>query len=327
MHDIAMEDRHALLRHHGDFALAYSVATQPELSRFGDSRGFIAYRMVGGTALVLADPLAPPADQDRLLDAFIAEKRDVCFWQASRGLAERLATRGFLVNDMGRETIVDMSTFDFAGPHRRSYRTAFNRLAARGASVREASATAFDPQALARISAGWRGTRTTKRRELQFLVRPVTLADEPGVRKFFAVDKHGNPEGLAFFDPVYADGQVIGYLSATRRWLPSADPLTAYAMVRTAIERFKAEGVPSLYLGLSPFDIGADRDFTNNWLARRVFRLAFTNGAINRLIYPFQTLAAHKASFGGTARPTYYAFNTLPSLPRILKLIRACRIV
>ncbi len=327
MHDIAIADRHALLRHHGDFALAYSVATQPELSRFGDSQGFIAYRMVGGTALALADPLAPPADMDRLLDAFIAEKRDVCFWQASRSLAGRLAKRGFLVNDMGRETIVDLTAFDFAGPHRRSYRTAFNRLAARGASVGEYPVSAFDPRAIERVSTGWRGTRTTGRRELQFLVRPVVLADEPGVRKFFAVDRDGNPEGLAFFDPVHADGRIAGYLSATRRWLPSADPLTAYAMVRTAIEQFKAEGVSSLYLGLSPFDIGPDRDFTNNWLARRVFRLAFTNGAINRLIYPFQTLAAHKASFGGIARPTYFAFNTLPSLPRILKLIRACRII
>lgn len=327
MHDIAIEDRQALMRQYGDFVLAYSVATQPGLSRFGDRDGFIAYRMVGGTALALADPLAPPELQDSLLDAFIAEKRDVCFWQASRRLAERLAKRGFFVNDMGRETILDLTSFDFSGPARRSYRTAFNRLASRGGSVREASVAEFDSAAVARVSAGWRGTRTTKRRELEFLVRPVTLADEPGVRKFFALDREGNPEGLAFFDPVHEGGRIIGYLSATRRWLPSADPLTAYALVRAAVEQFKAEGVPALYLGLSPFDIDADRDFTKNWLARRTFRFAFTNGVINKFIYPFQTLAAHKASFGGTARPTYYAFNTLPSLPRILKLVRACRVI
>ena len=76
-----------------------------------------------------------------------------------------------------------------------------------------------------------------------------------------------------------------------------------------------------------PFHRIEDDEFTKDWLTRRVFRLVYTNRLANRLIYPAQTLARHKESYGGTTYQTYCAQNTPPSLPRLLKLLRACRIV
>jgi hypothetical protein len=35
----------------------------------------------------------------------------------------------------------------------------------------------------------------------------------------------------------------------------------------------------------------------------------------------------HKRQFRGVPVQTYYAFNTLPSLPRIIKVLRACRLI
>ena len=38
---------------------AYATTLQPDLERFGDEHGFLAYKTVGKTALVLSDPIAP----------------------------------------------------------------------------------------------------------------------------------------------------------------------------------------------------------------------------------------------------------------------------
>lgn len=324
--DVSEFDRQKLLRRHGRFALAYSVAHQPDLEHFGDADGFLSYRMVGRTAFVLADPLAPLDRHGALIDAFVAEKGDVTFWQVSHETAALLAERGFAVNALGIESIVDLNSFDFSGPRRRSFRTAASRLERTGHRVVEKSLKDFDAARIRWISEAWRRTRTTRRHEMRFLVRPVVLEDEPGVRKFFVVDADGNPVAFAFFDPLYEGGRLIGFLSATRRWLPDGDPLSAYFMVRRAVERFQEEGVERLYLGLMPFHKIEDDEFTRDWLTRRVFRLIYTNWLANRLIYPSQSLARHKESYGGATRQTYCAQNTPPSLPRLLKLLRACRI-
>ena len=324
---ISDADRQRLLRQHGAFALAYSVAHQADLQHFGDANGFLSYCMVGRTAFVLADPLAPRERQGALIDAFVAEKEDVTFWQVSHETAALLAVRGFAVNALGLESIVDLKSFDFSGPRRRSFRTAESRLVSTGHCVVERPVSDFDPARLRSISEGWRRTRTTRRQEMRFLVRPAVLADEPAVRKFFMLDSAGDPSAFAFFDPVWEDGRLHGYLSATRRWLPGADPLSAYFIVRRAVERFREERMERLYLGLMPFHRIEDDEFTRDWLTRRVFRLVYTNWLANRLIYPSQTLAQHKEIYGGATRQTYCAQNTPPSLPRLLKLLRACRIV
>lgn len=327
MHEITASARRALLEAHGDFALAYSVAFQPGLQYFGDEDGILSYRMVGRTAFVLADPLAPAERRAGLIDAFIAEKHDVTFWQVSHGMAELLSERGFFVNELGLESSIDLSNYDFSGPERRNFRTAANRFSRSGHRVAEIPMAKLDPVLMEAISEGWRHTRTTKRRELRFLVRPVVLSDEPGVRKFILLDAQDKPVAFAFFDPLYRDGRPVGYLSATRRWLPEADGLSAYFLVRSAIERFQAERVERLYFGLMPFHRIQDKEFTKDWLTRRAFRFIYTNPIAQRLVYPAPKLARHKESYGGQARQTYCALNTPPSLPRLLKLLRACRIV
>src|ERR1700722_4453112 len=92
------------LREYGNFALAYSAAFQPGLDYFGDEEGFLAYKQVGSTAFVLADPIAPISECEDLIRSFMSQRSDVCFWQASRPVANILEKIGFRVNQMGIET-------------------------------------------------------------------------------------------------------------------------------------------------------------------------------------------------------------------------------
>jgi lysylphosphatidylglycerol synthetase-like protein (DUF2156 family) len=321
--------RRSLLRQYGDFALAYSVTFQTGLEHFGDESGFLSYKTVGGTALVLSNPVAPPDKRKALITRFVNEKGDVCFWQISRPVAEILADLGCWINEMGSESQIDLSNYTFAGPEpaKRNLRRAYSRTMEKGYTTRECSAASLLQRELEAVSAKWRRTRLVKNREMTFLVRPVVLEDEPDVRKFFTFDRDGQLIAFAFFDPVYDRGEVVGYLCSTRRRLPKADSLVGYAQMRYAIEVFQQEGKKYLFLGLSPIANIADKEFRCNWLVNRSFRFAYTSFLVNRYLYPIQKLTIHKGAFSGAAAQSYYAFNQHPSLPRLIKVLRACTLL
>ena len=327
MTDVPLDVRVSLLRQHGAFSQAYSATFQPGLQRFGDERGFLAYKMVGKTALALSDPLAPSEYRKDLLVRFIREKRDVCFWQVSRPIAEILASQGFFINEMGTETRLDLANYNFAGRKKRTLRLAFNRMMKLGYVTVERPAASLNAQELRAVSESWRQTRTFREVEVAFLNRPPVLGDEPDVRKFYTFDHDGKLLAFGFFDPVYEKGHVAGYLYSIKRRLPKADILAGYAILHRAIESFKEEGRRWLFLGLSPFAGIADKEFPRNWLIMHFFRFAYWNPLINRFVFPFQGHAQHKREFYGTAKQTYYAFNRRPSLPRVLKVLWACDLI
>ena len=325
MKTVPLDIRRSLLRQHGNFALAYSVTFQPGLEHFGDEAGFLSYRTVGSTALVLSNPVAATDKRTALINRFVEEKGDVCFWQISRPVAEILAGLGFSINEMGTESHINLANYNFAGPApaKRNLRRAYNRMLDCGYTTCECPVASLNLQELEAVSVKWRRTRLVKNRETMFLVRPVVLEDEPDVRKFFTFDRDGQLKAFAFFDPVYEGGEVVGYLCSTRRRLPEADSLVGYAQMRHAMESFQQEGKRYLFLGLSPLANIEDKEFTYNWLVRCSFRFVYANALFNRFLYPLQQLTKHKGAFAGTAAQSYYAFNRHPSLPRLIKVLSA----
>ena len=325
MKTVPLDIRRSLLRQHGNFALAYSVTFQPGLEHFGDEAGFLSYKTVGSTALVLSNPVAATDKRTALINRFVEEKGDVCFWQISRPVAEILAGLGFSINEMGTESHINLANYNFAGPApaKRNLRRAYNRMLDCGYTTCECPVASLNLQELEAVSVKWRRTRSVTNREIMFLVRPVVLEDEPDVRKFFTFDRDGQLKAFAFFDPVYEGGEVVGYLCSTRRRLPEADSLVGYAQMRHAMESFQQEGKRYLFLGLSPLANIEDKEFTYNWLVRRTFRFVYANALFNRFLYPLQQLTKHKGAFAGTAAQSYYAFNRHPSLPRLIKVLSA----
>jgi lysylphosphatidylglycerol synthetase-like protein (DUF2156 family) len=319
--------RASLLRRYGSFTQAYSVAFQPGLQYFGDARGVIAYRWVGRTAFVLADPLSAPEHSGDLIRRFVTKFNDTCFMQVSRPTAEILLSLGFMINEMGTEARIDLSTHTFSGRKFRTFRLAANRAEAKGYVTRECVAAEVDEADVDGVSARWRRTRTIKSREVRFLNRPIVFTDEPDVRKFYMFDRDGQLIALAFFDPVYEAGRVVGYLTAFRRHLPDTDPLINYAITSRAIETFRAEGRKWLFLGLSPLADIEDKEFNHNRIVRRGFRFVYKSSLFNRYVFPLQGIAAHKREYGAKSQQTYFAFNRLPALPRLIKALWVTRLI
>ena len=297
------------------------------MSHFGDHRGFIAYRLVGGTAMVLGDPVAPADYHADLVSAFVNEFQDVVFCQTSHSLAKLLASWKFKVNEFGLERRIDLTTFTTVGKANTEWRNATNRMAAQGVVIRECPFGSIDPGTIDELSAQWRRTRTFKNRELGFIARPLVTDYEPDVRRFFAFDSSGSLVAIALYDPVYENGHIVAYVAQTKRYLPDFDPRINLAILRRAIETFQKEGVAGLYLGLAPFAEVQDQEFEKDWLVKRAFIYVYRNKLFNRYVFALQNHAYHKRKYGGKAEQTYFALNTTPSLPRIIKLMRVCRML
>jgi lysylphosphatidylglycerol synthetase-like protein (DUF2156 family) len=221
---------------------------------------------------------------------------------------------------------LDLPTYHFNGQKRRNLRKAASKMAKLGYVTREGALSSVDLDELKEVSAAWRRTRTVRRREVSFLSRPLVLAEEPDVRRFFTFDAGGRLAAFGFFDPLYADGAVTGYSISTRQ-RPDVDFMVGLALKRCAIETFQREGLKSVYLGLSPVEHMYDSEFKNDWLMHRALRFAHDNWAFNRFIYSLQGHSAHKRQFDGIVERTHFVFNTTPSLPRLIKLLRACEII
>jgi lysylphosphatidylglycerol synthetase-like protein (DUF2156 family) len=316
---VSLERRFSFLRQHGNFTLAYSAAVQKGLEYFGNERGFIAYKMVGGTALVLADPVAAVENRAELIRDFMKAKRNVSFWQVSRTTAEILSSMGFMVNEMGTDIRLDLPNYK-----RKSLRHDFNRSIKDGYVTKESTVAEVGLEAVREVSERWRETRTFKDREVAFLNRPVVLEDEPDVRQFFTFDRDGKLVAFSFYDPIYEDGQVVGYSTSFKRRIPECDSKICNAILHFAIETFRAEGRKSLYLGLSPMADIEDKEFRANTLLSRAFSGAFASKLYNRYVYPLQGHASHKRDYKGTAAQTYCAFKTGFALAHLFKMTHAC---
>ncbi len=284
--------------------------------------------MIWGTAMVLADPIASHESARDLIAGFLRRFPDVAFWQVSRRIAEILAQLGFFINELGSETRLDLSSYDFGGQKKRNLRKAMARAAKAGYSTRECPIAAVDLSEVKAVSAAWRRTRPLRRRETAFLCRPIVFGEELDVRRFFTFDRDGKLMAFAFFDPVYENGEIVGYSISKTRGVPNAD-LLLHALKRHAIEAFQQEGKRWVFHGLSPFEGIRDKDFGahKNKHVRSAFRFAYASPLFNRHVYSLQGIARNKRQLGGVTEQTYCAFNRRPGLLRVLKLVRACNIV
>ncbi|MFT7631097.1 MAG: lysylphosphatidylglycerol synthetase-like protein (DUF2156 family) [Mariniblastus sp.] len=324
--EVSFAQRMELLSRYGDFSIAYSTAVQPLLKYVGDASGYLAYRKRWGMSFALGDIVASEANQDRLLDDFLKSHRRVSFCQISRPLAQRLADRGFLINEMGVDTTLDLAEYTLAGRQKEWLRYASNWIAKRNYRIVESSFDEIKPSQVEFVSEAWRVTRTVKRKEVRFLNRPIVLQEEADVRKFFLLSESGELQAFVFLDPIYHNGTIIGYVTVFKRRLPAAPQYAEQAIMKHVIETLKNEGVPQLKLGLSPLAEIEDSEFQHNRFTRWAFQRVFETRWINRKFYNVVGHAEYKKRFRGKSEKVYFASPAKFNTPRMLALIGLCGI-
>jgi lysylphosphatidylglycerol synthetase-like protein (DUF2156 family) len=321
------EERLELVREHGDFSLAFTTAVQKGMKYFGDSRGYIAYDDRLGYTFVLGDPVADTRDREHLIRQFIREHRRVAFCQISPATAQIVRDCKYYINEMGIESIVALPGYDFRGQEKKWLRTAEAWTSRRGYTAREESTENIGAAKINAVSLAWRATRTVKRKEVRFLNRPFVACDEPGTRRFFFFDPEQRMLAFVFFDPIYREGQLIGYVACSKRRHPDAPVYAEHAIMKHAIEVFQREGCQELRLGLSPLAAIEDREFRSSWFVHRAFRFAFASKFINRLFYNVQGHAEYKRRYRGREEKVYFATQSQCDPVQLAALIKVCKIV
>jgi phosphatidylglycerol lysyltransferase len=316
-----------LVREHGDFSLAYTTAVQSRLQYFGDERGYIAYDHRWGHTFVLGDPVAAPLDRQRLIEQFVAQHRRVAFCQISPATAQMVQQCGFSVNEMGVDSIVPLPGYDFRGQEKKWLRSAEAWTNRRGYTTREETTQRVGVKQIESVSLAWRATRRVKRKEVRFLNRPFVASDEPGTRRFFFFDADQRLLAFVFFDPLYRDGRLFGYVACSKRRHPDAPAYAEQAIMKHAIEVFQREGCQELRLGLSPLAWIEDREHRSSWFINKLFRYGFSSRVVNKIFYNVQGLAEYKRRYRGREEKVYFATESQFNPLQVAALIKVCKVV
>lgn len=310
------------LRQHGDFTLAYNTLVQEGLEHFVTDAGYIAYRCFKGHVFVLGDPVAPHDGLAGLLGDFIHRFPKPTFAQISATTAIELQRLGYYINEMGVDTVLDLPEYSFAGKSMERIRYASNWLQKHGYSIEEVDHSATSRLEAMAVSDRWRSGMNCRKAEMRFLNRPICYDNELDVRKFFLRDDAGKLLAFVYFDPLYRDGKILGYATAIKRRLPEAPIYTEQGIMRAAVEKFKAEGLQRVHLGLSPMAGIENKRFRCNPFLHFSFRYAFGSWWVNRFFYNLQGHAQYKRHFKGREVAYHYASPVLFNDLRIYNLLR-----
>jgi lysylphosphatidylglycerol synthetase-like protein (DUF2156 family) len=128
----------ALVERYGEDSISPFIL-RPDKSFHFAAEGVLAYRVIGGTAVVSGDPVAPPGRAPEVLASFLSLARTngwrVVLWGSSAAHLAAYRRMGLRFMRLGEEAFVDPSGFTLEGRRVRKLRQSVNRLARRGWQV------------------------------------------------------------------------------------------------------------------------------------------------------------------------------------------------
>jgi lysylphosphatidylglycerol synthetase-like protein (DUF2156 family) len=315
-----MARRVACLKQFGSHAMSFSTL-QPDMRYFDKPGiGYIAYARHWGMRFALADPVCHPQHREVMIDEFLATYPDAVFVQVSKSVIDHLHRRhGYYGTQFGSESRVDLSGWSLRGGKKQIIRTAINQARNQGLEIRESG---FDPETK-RISQAWIRTRRCKNNEIRFLIRPMLIDYREGTRYFYAYH-HGEAVGFVFFDPIYLNGKLVGYVPNISRSSANFKQGLWYALMAHAMEVFKAEGVTYIDLGLVPLMMADHVEPQESRLLRGVMSVIRER---MDFLYNFKGLEFAKSRFQGTVEKTYCGHRSALPAFAMTAMFRLTRIL
>jgi lysyl-tRNA synthetase class 2 len=220
-----------------------------------DERAFVAYKVVGGVAIVSGDPIGPPERFQALVGSFLqfARTRDwrVAILGASESALDAYRAHGLHALYHGDEAVVDTENFSLEGRPIRKVRQSVHRLERAGYTASALRPSEIDPplrRELEDLARAWRGAQP----ERGFVMALDTL--------FRLDDEHA-----VFMVGRAKDGSVAGFLHFALSRRGGALSLSSMPRLRTtpngfnewlvccAIEWARAEGFRRVSLNFAPF--------------------------------------------------------------------------
>jgi lysyl-tRNA synthetase, class II len=301
-----------LVQAHGRDSLAYFALRRDKSYFFSPSgKSFIAYRVIGSTALVAGDPIGEPSERHELMREFVRVAHTKAWRVAiagasSEGLADYV-TLGFKSIYLGDEAVVNPAEFSLEGRPIRKVRQSVSRLQKSGYEVRILSTAEADEKLraeLREVSAEWRGNWP----ERGFTMAMDALFLYPDTVLAVAVAPDGEVGGFLQLVPSPASQ---GYsLASMRRRKDTPNGLMEYLITETiAWAREHHVGEVSLNFAVFADFLRADEDATR-WT--RALRWVLLKG--DRL-FQLERLHSFNRKFFPNWRRRYFCFERWTDLP------------
>ncbi len=186
-----------------------------------DERAFIAYKVVGGVAIVSGDPVGPPGSLHALVGRFIAFARErdwrIAILGASEAFLDLYREHGLFALYHGDEAVLDVASFSLEGRGIRKVRQSVHRLEAAGYTAEILRPKEIGPDLRAElegIAREWRGTEP-ERGFVMALDALFRLEDDEAVF-VLGRDERGLPVGFLHF-AVSPAGSALSLSSMPRQ--------------------------------------------------------------------------------------------------------------
>jgi lysyl-tRNA synthetase class 2 len=220
-----------------------------------DERAFLAYRVVGGVAVVSGDPIGPHSEVDRLVKRFVTFARERDWRIVILGACERCLdvyrANGLHALYHGDEAVLDVASFALDGRPIRKVRQSVHRLAAAGYTAEALHPHAIGPELRLRLEAiarEWRGSAPSRgfAMALDALFR---LEDEDALF-VIGCGPDGEPRGFLHF-AVSQPGSALS-LSSMPRLRTTPNGFNEWLVVE-AVDWARAHGYARISLNFAPF--------------------------------------------------------------------------
>jgi phosphatidylglycerol lysyltransferase len=328
----AFKDLDFFLRQYGTSSMAFS-SLQPELKYFIDKKlGYMAFLYLKdwawapkGFNVILGDPICKKEDFDELLDKYLEEvgSENTAFVHLSEEIASKLSNRGVRVNQMGIEHLIDLTSFDVSlpGSHFSHVRRWRNKARKEGVIIKELDFDEVNPSEFQAVNDNWLSRKGGS--EYIGLTRPLRVEDKKDVRYFWAF-KDERLVGFAFFDPMYRNGEIYGYIHNIARLDDTCPNGTNDLIILTALEKMKEENLEVLSLGLSPLAGIEDENLPCHGVISRILKFMFKHC---EFVYPFQGNFFHKEKYRSGKEQTYLAILPDSNLYRLMGVFRTLKVL
>lgn len=220
-----------------------------------DESAFLAYRVVGGVAIVAGDPIGKPSEREDLLRSFLDFAHDRGWRVAVLGASERdlglYRSLGLRALYHGDEAVVETRAFSLEGRPIRKVRQSVHRLERAGFTARVLRPNEIDATLraqLAEVTRVWRGN--APERGFVMALDALFRDDDDDAVFVLGLDETGVPHGFLHF-AVCPAGSALS-LSSMPRTADAPNGFTEW-LICESIAWARENGFARVSLNFSPF--------------------------------------------------------------------------
>lgn len=287
-----------------------------------DGESAIAYRVIGGIAITLSDPVCRPDRAERTIAEFVqfcdANSWVPVFYSIHGEYLPVFDALGWPSMSVGEETLMHPQTFDLVGKPWQKVRQAHNRGIKANISTLWTSWDDLSPviqtQILA-VSEQWVSEKELP--EMGFTLGGIDELKDPDVRLYLAFDPDGGLQAVTSWLPSWRDGRVVGYtIDFMRRADGSMSGIMEF-VIASAAQHMREDGVEVLSLSGAPLATKPQEDDDDPTETTAMDRVLSFLARTLEPAYGFSSLFSFKSKFNPTYETIYMAYPDPVALPAI----------